>query len=246
MKTGIAGILVLPLAMMILVLPGCTSVQDYWVAPEDQPPAAVVPAQEDPSSGSVDQDPVRETRRQEETGPQGEEAAQREAEVRENARKQEEARLQREAAAQREAEARENARRQEEARLQREAAAQREAEARENARKQEEVRRLLEELEATHRQAEAEERARQEAENRRFSGSQTGADLKPRYYIVRPGDTFNSIAADPRIYNNRSEWFTLYQANRNKLDNPDNPNLLVPGMVIEIPSITGELREGTY
>jgi nucleoid-associated protein YgaU len=133
-----------------------------------------------------------------------------------------------------------------EARPQREEAERREAEVRENARRQEEVRRLLEELEATHRRAEAEERSRQEAESRRFSGDQAGADTKPRYYVVRPGDTFNSIAADPRIYNNRSEWFTLYEANRNKLKNPDNPHLILPGMIIEIPSITGEVREGTY
>jgi nucleoid-associated protein YgaU len=197
MKTGIAGILVLSLAVMILVLPGCTSIQDHWTVPDDQQPAAVVPAEKVPSSGSVDQDPVRETHEQEE------------------ARKQEE-----------------------EARLQRETAARQEAEARENARRQEEVRRLLEELEATH--------TRQEAESRLFSGDQTAADPKPRYYVVQPGDTFNSIAADPRIYDSRNEWFTLYQANRNKLDNPDNPNLLVPGMVIEIPSITGEIRKGSY
>jgi nucleoid-associated protein YgaU len=150
-----------------------------------------------------------------------------------------EARLQREEAARREAEAREDARRQEEA-------ARREAEAQEEARRQEEVRQLLEDLEASHRRAEAEERARQEAESRRSSGGQADAGLKPRYYIVRAGDTFNSIAANPLVYSNRNEWYTLYQANRDKLGNPDNPDLLAPGTVIEIPSIVGEIREGTY
>ena len=195
MKIRIAGILVLPLTVMILVLPGCASIEDHWTIPDDQPPVAAIPPEE---------------------------------------------------ASQGEAEARENARRQEEARLQREDAERREAEAQENSRRQEEVRQMLEDLEASHRRAEAEERARQEAESRRFSGDQAGADFKPRYYIVRPGDTFNSIAADPQIYGSRNDWFTLYQANRNKLGNPDNPDLLVPGTVIEIPSIAGEIREGTY
>ncbi|MDR2740689.1 MAG: LysM peptidoglycan-binding domain-containing protein [Treponema sp.] len=271
MKTGIAGTLVLPLAVLILFMPGCISIQEYWTIPDDQPPVAGIPAEETPSSGPVDQDFARENARgqeearpqreeadrretearenargQEEARPRREEADRREAEARENARRQEEARLQREEADRREAGARENIRRQEEARLQREEADRREAEARENARRQEEVRQLLENLETTHRQAEAKEAARQENESRRFSGGQTGTDIKPRYYVVRPGDTFNSIAADPQIYNNRNEWFAIYQANRDKLEDPDNPHLLTPGTVIEIPSITGETREGTY
>jgi nucleoid-associated protein YgaU len=195
MKISIAGILVLPLTVMILVLPGCVGIEDHWTIPNDQPPVAGIPPEE---------------------------------------------------ASHGEAEARESARRQEEARLQGEEAERREAEARENARRQEEVRQMLEDLEAAHKRAEAEERARQEAESRRFSGDQAGADIKPRYYVVRPGDTFNSIAADPRIYSNRNDWFALYQANRDKLRNPDNPDLLVPGTVIEIPGIAGEVREGTY
>jgi nucleoid-associated protein YgaU len=236
MKPDIAGILVLSLMVMMLVLPGCAGVEDHWVVPEDPPPPqpAAVFVEEDSSSGAVDEDLAWETRRREEM-------ERKEAEARENAQKQEEekARLQREAAAQ-EAEARENIRRQEEeVRLQREAAAQ-EAEARENIRRQEEINQFLEALKETRRQAEAENQ-------QPLSGEQAGPeDFKPRYYVVQPGDTFNSIAADPRIYNNRSEWFVLYQANKNKLTNSDNPHLLAPGTVIEIPSIAGEVREGIY
>jgi nucleoid-associated protein YgaU len=232
MKRGIAGILIFLLAAVILALPGCTSIQEHWTIPDDQMPAAEAPPEEAPSPGPADQ----EARRQEDVRLQREEATRREAQAREEARRQEEARLQREEAA----------RRQEEARLQREEAARREAEAREEARKQEEVRRMLEDLEASHRRAEAEEKARQEAESLRSSGEQADAGFKPRYYVVRAGDTFNSIAANPLIYNNRNEWYTLYQANREKMDNPDNPDLLAPGTVIEIPSIAGEAREGTY
>ncbi|MDR1411916.1 MAG: LysM peptidoglycan-binding domain-containing protein [Spirochaetaceae bacterium] len=269
MKKGIAGTSGLLLAVMVFALPGCTSVQEYWIIPDDQPPAAGTLAGE--SSGLTDRDSAEDARNQEE--------AMREAEARENARKEEEDRLQREEEIRRESEAWENARREEEARLQ-EDAARREAEARENARlleeaalrdaemresarlleetarrdaeaqeyarKQEEVRRMLENLETTHRQAEAEEAARQETERRGSSGGQAAAAPRPRYYVVREGDTFSSIAANPRIYSNRSEWFTLYQANVGRLENPDNPDLLAPGTVIEIPSISGEIREGTY
>jgi hypothetical protein len=170
------------------------------------------------------------------------ENARREAEVRDNARRETEAQAQENA--RREAEAQENARREIEVRenARREA----EAQAQENARKEEEVRLMLENLEETHRRAEAEEAARQEAERRRSSGGQTGPAPRPRYYAVQEGDTFSSIAGNPRIYNNRSEWFFLYQANRGKLENPENPDLLAPGTVIEIPSIAGEIREGTY
>ena len=253
MKRGITGILVLTLVAIILTLPGCASIQDHWTIPDDQPLTVEIPAEE-ASQGEAGAH--EEILGQEDARLQKEEAERREAEARENARRQEETRLQREEAERREAEARENARRQEEA-ARREAEAKeearrqeeaerREAEAREEAHRQEEVRQLLEDLEASHRRAEAEERARQEAESRRFSGDQAGAGLKPRYYVVRAGDTFNSIAANPLVYKNRNEWYTLYQANRDKLGNPDNPDLLVPGTVIEIPSIVGEIREGTY
>jgi nucleoid-associated protein YgaU len=279
MNRGITGTLVLSLMLIMLALPGCTSIQDHWTIPDDQPPAAGIPAEEAPPSEPINQDSAQdarlqreeaarreaeaqeEARRQEDARLQRAAAARREAEAQEEARRQEEARLQREAA-RKEAEAQEEARREEDARLQRAAAARREAEAqeearrqeeirlqreaawreagaREEARKQEEARRMLEDLEASHRRAEAEERARQE-------GGQANAGLKPRYYVVRAGDTFNSIAADPLIYSNRNEWYTLYQANKEKMDNPDNPHLLVPGTVIEIPSIAGEIREGTY
>jgi nucleoid-associated protein YgaU len=234
MKKGIAGILIFPLVAAIFALPGCASIQEHWTIPDDQMPAAEAPPEEAPPSVPAD----RDARRQEETRPQGGEAARKAAEAREEARRQEEIRSQKEEAARKAAEAQEDARRQEEIRSQREAAWEA-AGAQEDTRKQEEVRQMLEDLDASHRRAEAEERARQE-------GRQADANPKPRYYIIRAGDTFNSIAADPRVYDNRNEWFTLYQANRGKLENPDNPHLLTPGTMIEIPSIAGEAREGTY
>ncbi|GHV88238.1 hypothetical protein AGMMS50267_05980 [Spirochaetia bacterium] len=67
----------------------------------------------------------------------------------------------------------------------------------------------------------------------------------PRYYTVQSGDSYWRIAADPLVYNNPRLWRGLYEANRDKMEDPNNPNLIEPGMVIEIPSLNGEYREGT-
>lgn len=81
------------------------------------------------------------------------------------------------------------------------------------------------------------------------------ADIKPpvkfpAYYIViersKDTDCFWRIAALPYIYNNPLMWPVLYEANKKKLPDPNNPNLVRPGTLLVIPSIKGELREGTY
>ncbi len=81
------------------------------------------------------------------------------------------------------------------------------------------------------------------------------ADVKevtplPKFYIVRPWedtkDCFWNISGRPYIYNNPLLWENLYQANKNKLPEPNNPNLIKPGMKMEIPSISGEYRDGVY
>jgi nucleoid-associated protein YgaU len=56
-----------------------------------------------------------------------------------------------------------------------------------------------------------------------------------QFYSVRAGDDFTSIASDPRIYNDPYQWTRLYEANRGRLPNPDNPHLLYPGLILEIP-----------
>ena len=38
----------------------------------------------------------------------------------------------------------------------------------------------------------------------------------------------------------------IYQANRNVLRDPNNPDLILPGQVLTIPSMNGEERAGTY
>src|SRR5574344_66815 len=72
----------------------------------------------------------------------------------------------------------------------------------------------------------------------------------PKFYIVRPWaetkDCFWNISGRPYVYNNPLLWENLYQANKADLPDPKNPNLILPGMKMEIPSLTGEYRDGVY
>jgi len=72
----------------------------------------------------------------------------------------------------------------------------------------------------------------------------------PAEYIVRPWaetkDCYWNISGRPYIYNNPLLWENLYQANKSKMPKPEDPNLILPGMKMSIPSLTGEYRNGTY
>ena len=72
----------------------------------------------------------------------------------------------------------------------------------------------------------------------------------PAVYIVRPWaetrDCFWNISGRPYVYNNPFLWENLYEANKNNIPRPNDPNLILPGMKMEIPSLTGEYRDGTY
>jgi nucleoid-associated protein YgaU len=72
----------------------------------------------------------------------------------------------------------------------------------------------------------------------------------PAQYTVRSWVTFRdcfwNIAARPWVYNNPYQWRVLYNANRSKLPNPNNPDIIEPGMVLDIPSIRGETRQGDW
>jgi nucleoid-associated protein YgaU len=72
----------------------------------------------------------------------------------------------------------------------------------------------------------------------------------PKYYEVRliPGrrDCFWRIAEYPFVYGDPWKWKLLYEANKDLLVDPANPDLIEPGQVFEIPSLAGEKREGTW
>ena len=52
------------------------------------------------------------------------------------------------------------------------------------------------------------------------------------------------IAGYPFVYNNPWKWKVLWEANRDILIDPNNPDLIEVGQVLTIPSIAGEYREG--
>jgi len=57
---------------------------------------------------------------------------------------------------------------------------------------------------------------------------------------------FWRIAVFPFVYNDPWKWKTLYEANKNVITDPSNPDLIEPGQVFTIPSLQGEVREGEY
>ena len=72
----------------------------------------------------------------------------------------------------------------------------------------------------------------------------------PAQYTVRrwsdTGDCFSAIAGWSWVYGDPYQWRKLYEANKDKLPNPNNPHLILPGMILDIPSLKGETRSGMY
>ncbi len=96
----------------------------------------------------------------------------------------------------------------------------------------------------------AENESDEKEETEEVAETETEGDVLPKYYIVRSWksdkDCFWNISALPAVYNNPYLWKHLYDANKDALPDPKNPNLIEPGMKIEIPSLSGEEREGEY
>jgi hypothetical protein len=72
----------------------------------------------------------------------------------------------------------------------------------------------------------------------------------PAQYTVRPWivsrDCFWNIAGRPWAYGDPAKWRLIYEANRSRLPDPGNPDLIYPGMVLDIPSVQGEVRQGIW
>lgn len=69
----------------------------------------------------------------------------------------------------------------------------------------------------------------------------------PAYYVVvkreKGSDSFWRIASYVYIYGSGVYWEKLYLANKDKLT---NPFILQPGVILKVPPLKGEKREGTY
>ena len=78
----------------------------------------------------------------------------------------------------------------------------------------------------------------------------TSSNVLPRYYTVisRPTSTdcYWNISGMNGIYSDPTLWKELWNNNKSSMKDADNPNLIFPGMVIEIPSLKGEKREGNF
>jgi len=72
----------------------------------------------------------------------------------------------------------------------------------------------------------------------------------PKQYTVRTWqrekDCLWNISGYSWVYGDPTKWRLLYNANKSKMPDPNNPDLIEPGMVIDIPSIKGEAREGMW
>ena len=70
----------------------------------------------------------------------------------------------------------------------------------------------------------------------------------PTQYKVRPWDKFGDCFwnISKWFYGTPWRWPVLYQANKHKIPDENNPNLIEVGTVIDIPSLGGEKRLGMY
>jgi nucleoid-associated protein YgaU len=80
--------------------------------------------------------------------------------------------------------------------------------------------------------------------------SAAGTFPLPASYTIRAWsvshDCFWNIAGRPWVYGNPHQWRVLYNANKAKLPDPNNPNLIEPGIILDIPSLKGEVRQGAW
>ena len=76
-----------------------------------------------------------------------------------------------------------------------------------------------------------------------------GKPLPSRYVVQnlqRKKDCLWTIAGYDFIYNDPKAWKKIYEANKNKLRNSKNPDLIHPGLILDIPARPGEIRKGTW
>jgi nucleoid-associated protein YgaU len=72
----------------------------------------------------------------------------------------------------------------------------------------------------------------------------------PAQYTVRAWavsrDCLWNIAGRSWAYGDPTKWRLIYNANRSRLPQPDNPDLIHPGMILDIPAVRGEARQGMW
>ena len=79
---------------------------------------------------------------------------------------------------------------------------------------------------------------------------QSGPEVLPSQYTVRSWsltrDCLWNIAGRPYVYNDPEKWKLLYDANKSRMPETNNPDLIHPDMILDIPSVRGERRQGMW
>lgn len=74
--------------------------------------------------------------------------------------------------------------------------------------------------------------------------------ILPEYYEVvldvQKRDCLWRIAGYKFIYSNPLKWPVLYEENKKNFQDPGDPHLILPGQILKIPSINGEVRSGKW
>jgi nucleoid-associated protein YgaU len=70
----------------------------------------------------------------------------------------------------------------------------------------------------------------------------------PAQYVIRPWDEFGNCFWNIAkfFYGNPRQWPVIYRANKDKLPDSNNPNLVKVGTVIDLPQIGSEIRSGVW
>ncbi|MDR2660158.1 MAG: LysM peptidoglycan-binding domain-containing protein [Spirochaetaceae bacterium] len=70
----------------------------------------------------------------------------------------------------------------------------------------------------------------------------------PSKYTVRPWDKFGDCFwnISKWFYGDYYKWPVIYEANKDKLPDPDNPDLIETGTIIDIPEIDNQTRIGMW
>ncbi|MDR1836193.1 MAG: LysM peptidoglycan-binding domain-containing protein [Treponema sp.] len=80
--------------------------------------------------------------------------------------------------------------------------------------------------------------------------SRVPGGVLPNQYTVRSWAVYRdclwNIAGYSWVYGDPTRWRVLYEANKAKMPDPNNPDWIEPGMVLDIPSISGEVRQGVW
>ncbi|AEF86478.1 tetratricopeptide repeat domain protein [Treponema primitia ZAS-2] len=66
------------------------------------------------------------------------------------------------------------------------------------------------------------------------------------FYRVVYGDSLVRIAQRGYIYGDWKQWRRIYEANKAAFPRRGDPDFILPGMILRIPSINGEKRSGTW